>query len=254
MKILIFGGSSGIGKAVVLRAAREGHSLLICARDEKKLQSAADEANFLRSGAARCKHVDLADIKNLGNKLDEIVQDFGVPSGILLNGGGPPFSTFAELSLQTWTQYFDQMVMANVMILKNFLPLMAAPSSIVCVLSDVIRNAGPGKTLPCSLRMALLGIIKCLSFEYAEKGIRFNAISPGSVDTERAATLLKKSADLQGIEIKEFRHRFTSALPMKRMGTPEEIAEIAYFLLSENSSYVNGTNVICDGGTTVMPV
>lgn len=254
MKILVLGGSSGIGKAVALRAARESHDVMVCGRDSDKLRKTGDDISALGQGSVKTASFDLSDLENLGARLDEIHRDFGVPSGILLNGGGPLFGSFDEITLEQWQQYSNQLILANVMVLKKFLPLMAQNSSVVAVLSDVIRNAGAGKVLPCSLRMALLGIIKCLSFEYAEKRIRLNAISPASVETERASALLQKSAQAQGVDIETVHSKFISNLPMKRMGSPEEIAEAAWFLLSNNSSYITGINMLCDGGSTVMPV
>jgi 3-oxoacyl-[acyl-carrier protein] reductase len=182
------------------------------------------------------------------------MMDFGIPSRILINGGGPVFGAFEDISLDAWDLYINQVIKSNVIILKKLLPQMNNNGSIVFILSDVVRNAGPGKILPCSLRMALIGIIKCLAFEYAEKNIRINAVSPGPVETERAVSLLNKSAENNNISFNEMKNEFTKDLPMKRMGRPEEIAELVNFLFSDKSTYITGANIICDGGLTVMPV
>jgi len=253
MKAIIFGGSSGIGKAVAKRCAQECNDLLICSRNEDKLSKTVEEIRTLNTCRVSYKIVDLSDTDNLSFLLDEIVESFGIPDYVLLNGGGPPFGTFESIELETWYQYFNQIIISNIQILKKFLPLMRSKGSVVFILSDVIRNAGAGKVLPCSLRMALMGIFKCLSFEYAERSIRLNAVSPGPTQTERAVNLLNSSAEKQNISFEEMKIKFCSNLPMKRMASPEEVAEIVHFLFSEKSSYITGCNIMCDGGLTVAP-
>src|SRR3989338_3259373 len=155
MKAIIFGGSSGIGKAVAKRCAQECNDLLICSRNEDKLLKTVEEIRTLNTCRVSYKIVDLSDTDNLSFLLDEIVESFGIPDYVLLNGGGPPFGTFESIELETWYQYFNQIIISNIQILKKFLPLMRSKGSVVFILSDVIRNAGAGKVLPCSLRMAL---------------------------------------------------------------------------------------------------
>jgi len=254
MKTLIFGGSSGMGKAVALKVAEDNSDVLICSRNEEKLKKAENEIYSLTKNKINYIQLDLSDLNNLEYKLEKIMMDFGIPSRILINGGGPVFGAFEDISLDAWDLYINQVIKSNVIILKKLLPQMNNNGSIVFILSDVVRNAGPGKILPCSLRMALIGIIKCLAFEYAEKNIRINAVSPGPVETERAVSLLNKSAENNNISFNEMKNEFTKDLPMKRMGRPEEIAELVNFLFSDKSTYITGANIICDGGLTVMPV
>jgi 3-oxoacyl-[acyl-carrier protein] reductase len=254
MKGLIFGGSSGIGKAVATRISREGGNILICARNEEKLKSAADDIRETGLGNVLWKKIDLGNKVALCPAVDEILRDFGVPDAVLINGGGPPFGSFSKISFEQWEHSTFEIFLSTIRILQKIIPRMESESSVVFILSDVLRTAGAEKILPCSLRLALCGLMKCLSMEFAEHGIRFNAISPGPVETERARSLLEKAAENKNYSFEQMKQEFTATLPMKRMGRPDEIAELAYYLLSDKSGYVTGANFMCDGGLTPFPL
>lgn len=243
-----------MGKAIAAAVAKDPGQVMICSRSQEKLDSATEELNRLNQATIYSNRLDLADTAALGKKLDSIIERFGVPSKILINGGGPSFGRFEGIPLEVWRQAIDQIIMSTVIILNKFLPRMSRDASIVFILSDAVRSAGDGKVLPCSLRLALVGIMKCLSLEYAEKGIRINSVSPGPVATARAVSLLENAAKESGVTYEEMTRTFADELPMKRMGTPEEIAELVYFLFSEKSTYITGANFVCDGGLTTVPV
>ena len=251
---IVFGGSSGIGRAIADRCAQDGDDIILIARNEEKLKRASE--GVLQSGAqsARFLSTDHDDSSRVHQTLEELESLAPSPQRLILNGGGPPFGRFTEISLEEWQSSIQSTLLSHVQILHTMVPRLAKGSSVVVVLSDVVRNAAPEKVLPCSLRLALLGLIKCLALEYSGDGIRFNAISPGPTETQRAVNLLRKAATDQGISEEVARERFVSELPMGRMALPQEVAEVAHFLLSDSAGYVSGMNYICDGCLSTVPL
>jgi len=251
---IVFGGSSGIGRAIADRCAQDGDDIILIARNEEKLERAVE--GVLQSGAqsARFLSTDHDDSSRVHETLKELVSLAPSPQRLVLNGGGPPFGRFTEISLEVWQSSIQSTLLSHVQILHTMVPRLTKGSSVVAVLSDVVRNAAPEKVLPCSLRLALLGLIKCLALEYSGDDIRFNAISPGPTETLRAVNLLRKAATEQGISEEAARERFVSELPMGRMASPQEVAEVAHFLLSDSAGYVSGMNYICDGCLSVVPL
>jgi 3-oxoacyl-[acyl-carrier protein] reductase len=253
MKAIVFGGSSGMGKAIATRICRDGGEVLICSRNPHKLATAADEISMSSSGKISYKQLDLTKTEYLEQAIQEILTDYGIPDAVVLNGGGPPPGGFEKITYYQWEKSFSEHFLSFVVILNQLIPHFQPQASVVFVLSDVVRNVNKNLIISSVLRLGLAGLMKCLALEYADRPIRFNAISPGSIATERAEQLMKDRAELEGKPISEVMKAFADVLPMRRLGTPEEIAEAAYYLLSKQSGYTSGTNIIIDGAHNSFP-
>jgi NAD(P)-dependent dehydrogenase (short-subunit alcohol dehydrogenase family) len=246
----VFGASSGIGKAIAERCARDGDALILIARNPGKLADAARDVERAGARGVQCVATDLSNPQRVQDTLSELASLAPSPTRVLLNGGGPPFGRFTEITLDQWRRATQEALLSNVQILQSIVPRLTRGASVVAILSDVVHNAGPEKTLPCSLRLALLGTLKCLALQFAADGIRFNTVSPGPTDTNRARGLIDRRADDQGISRAEAYQQFADTLPMKRLASPEDVAAVAHFLLSHASANVSGANYSCDGGLT----
>jgi 3-oxoacyl-[acyl-carrier protein] reductase len=253
MKALIFGGSSGIGKAIASRICRGGGEVFICSRNSQKLATTVTEINDFSQGKAYYKPLDLSDSINLEQAIQDILKIYGTPDSIVLNGGGPPPGNFEKITYNQWEKSVFENFLSYIMILKLLIPSLQPHASVIFILSDVGRNVNKNLVLSSSLRLGLVGLMKCLAIEYANKPIRFNAISLGPIATQRTEQLMKERAENEGKSIDEITRDFTDKLPMQRMGYPEEIAEAAYHLLSKQSSYTSGTNLIIDGAQNTFP-
>ena len=251
---VIFGGSSGIGKAIAMLCARDGDSVVVVSRNRSKLSQAARDISRAGAESVTTFRTDLNDRNKVRATLREIGRACPPPMRLVLNGGGPPFGLFSEISIDQWQASFQSVLLSQIQILHWAVPNLRPGSSVVAILSDAVRSAGPDKVLPCSLRLALLGVLKCLALQYSAQGIRFNAVSPGPTETERAMALIGKAAGRKkrsfNVEMREFR----KGLPMKRMAKPEEIAAVAHFLLLDSAGYVSGMNYVCDGCLTTAPL
>lgn len=161
---------------------------------------------------------------------------------------------FMEIALGQWKSSIQSVLLSQVQILQSVVPRMTRGGSVVAILSDAVRNAGPEKVLACSLRLGVLGMIKCMALQFAGEGIRFNAVSPGPTETERALEVQGRLAAQRKKRLKDGLRDYCRKLPMKRMAKPEEIAAVVHFLLSDEAAYVTGMNYVCDGGLTTAPM
>jgi 3-oxoacyl-[acyl-carrier protein] reductase len=251
---VVFGGSSGIGLAIAARCARDGDALVLVARDPGKLAHAAEEVRQAGASGVQVLATDFGDSQRLGEALETLAALAPAPDRLVLNGPGPKFGRFTELTIDDWSDGVRSVLLAHVQILQALLPRLRRGSAVVAVLSDVVRNAGAEKVLPCALRLALLGVVKCVALQYAGTGIRVNAVSPGPTATARATSLLGRAAAAAGRTVDEERDRLARTLPMGRLAEPEEIAAVAHFLLSDDAGYVSGMNYVCDGCLTTVPL
>jgi len=252
MKALIFGGSNGMGKAIAVKICQEGGNVCICSRNADKLKLAEKELASYAGCSVHSQVLDLTDRMSIQNGLSAVLKSFGVPDAVVLNGGGPPPGRFSAISLEQWEKSVFDLFLSNIIILQTLLAQVKDGASFVFILSDVVRSGNPNLVISASLRSGLLGLMKSLAKEYATRQIRFNAISPGPIATERAQQLFKDRADEEGIAVELVKKEFLDTLPMYRMGTPEEIAELAYYLLSGKSGFTSGANIVVDGANNPM--
>ncbi len=247
---VVFGGSSGIGFAIAERCAAESDNIVILSRDESKLDSATKKLRETGANEVFSISCDLGDHSSLNSALTEYKKRGRKIDRLILNGGGPPYGNFSEISFDEWLNSIQSVVLSQIIILKELIPEMSSNSSVVFILSDAVSITAENKVLPSSLRNCLLSIMKSLALENSNYGVRFNSISPGPTETERATALLSNLAEKKGEPYSQIKFEFEEGLPMGRMASPSEIAEAAYFLLSENSSHISGVNLHVDGSLT----
>jgi 3-oxoacyl-[acyl-carrier protein] reductase len=252
MKYLIIGGSSGIGKAVAKHVLNGSHEVIIGGRKKNKLVLATNEMNKI--GKSSFIQLDLSNIKSVNNAINEYIKKHKSIDGLVLNGPLPLLKPFETCNFSDWQKATNEIILSSVLIIKKLLPLFKRGCSIVFILSDTSRAAGVGKSISVSLRLGLSGLMKSLAIEYAKKGIRFNAVSPGPTNTERAKTLFKKGAKNNNKSLDIFKKEFTKNLPSKRLAEVDEVAELVYFLLCSSSISLTGANIPCDGALTSIPL
>ncbi len=252
MKYLILGGSSGIGKTVAKHVLKRSNEVIIGGRSENKLKIATEELS--KFGKSSFLQLDLGNIESVKNAVDNYIKIHKSIDGLLINGPLPTLKPFASCKFDDWQKATNEIILSSVIIIKKLLPLLNKGSSVVFILSDTSKAAGSGKSISVSLRLGLSGLMKSLAIEYAEKGIRFNAVSPGPTNTDRAKALFKKNAEKKNLAFDEFKKEFIENLPSKRLVEVDEIGELVCFLLCNNSISLTGANVSCDGGLTSIPL
>ncbi len=220
---LVTGGSSGIGKAIAQRFIREGAKVIVF-----DIEKPDYDAEFHQVDIRKEEQIEKAFRKI--NHLD-----------ILVNNAGIYFQAYVE---ETDKGQLDKVIDVNLkgtyLVCKHALPLIKKSKGNIINISSALGIVPELKSPAyCSTKAAVIMLTKCMAQEYASKGIRVNAILPGPIDTP----LLRNSVSSQK-EIDEI----AELIPMKRIGKPEEVANIAVFLVSDEASYVTGGLYSVDGG------
>ncbi len=247
---LVTGASRGLGYATALGLAREGCRVAINSRDEKRVKAAAEaiakETGAQVSGIAG----DVTDANIPGRLIEETVQAFGGLDILVCNAGGPPAGTFESFDEATWQKAIDLSFMSHVRLIKSALPHLkqSKAASVLTVTSYSVKQPIPNLVLSNSIRAATVGLTKTLALELGAAGIRFNSILPAWTDTERVIELMTARSKQNGTTIQEEIAKQSKDSSLGRMGSPEEFANAAVFLVSPAASYITGVMLAVDGG------
>ncbi|GGM29025.1 oxidoreductase [Pseudomonas asuensis] len=235
-KVLITGGTRGIGLAGARRIVAEKGTVLLTGRS----RSHADSAAQLFPSASRVLLNDAADPAAVED-LALAVAQWGKLDGLWLNAGYAEVGPLQEITAES----FDKMMAANVrgplLQLGKLSPLLNPGASVVVTSSSSAYEQTSSTSLYAATKGALISMARCWAAAFAEQGIRVNVLVPGPIET--------RFRDFMSEDIKQaFEHSVVEAVPLARVGAAEEAAAVALFLLSSDSSYVTGSQYAVDGG------
>lgn len=244
--VLVTGGSAGLGRAAAHGLVAEGAKVVLCARNEGPLSEAAAA---LRSAGGEVEAVpaDVRQPADLERLVGTALGRFGRIDGVVNNAGASMAKPLADSTDEEWVDDLAVKVLAAVRLTRLALPsLQASGGSVVNVLA-VSAKAPVAASSPSSVsRAAGLGLTKTLSKELASAGVRVNAILVGFI---RSAQWVRLAANT-GRTVEQVYDDLATrmAIPMGRVGTAEELADAACFLLSSRASYITGSALHVDGG------
>jgi len=247
---IVAASSQGLGKAVALGLAREGAILALCARTESTLSAAAAEIQRETGAGVMAHTVDVTNYEHVRSFVAEVVKEYGRIDICVANAGGPPSKTFAETTIADWQAASDLNLMSTVYLAKETLPVMQQRrwGRFIAITSVTVKQPVEGLILSNAVRSGVNGLIKTLSNEYGPYNVLVNNVCPGYTATARLVSLTHKLAGTQGVTPRDIEERWAGQTPLRRIGQPEEFANLVVFLASERASYITGVSIAVDGG------
>lgn len=251
-KIAVVAASSkGLGKATAQTLAREGALVTVNGREAATLKATADEIRP-ETGADVIEIVgDMTNPADIDRLISETVEKRGGLDILVCNAGGPPSGTFSSFPEdQPWLDAVNLNLMSTLRLMRAAIPHLEARGggSITNIVSTSVKQPIGHLILSNTARTAVIGLAKSVSLEYAEKNIRVNNVCPGSTLTDRITSLAKTRAEKSGRSQEEILAEDAAAIPMGRLGTPQEFANVVVFMASPAAAYVTGTTLQVDGG------
>jgi NAD(P)-dependent dehydrogenase (short-subunit alcohol dehydrogenase family) len=250
---LITGASRGIGRGIAEAYAAEGANLVLNARDPARLDQTAAEMRAAHDVKITPYACDITDRDGIETLVAEVEND--APIDILVNNAGiHKAAAFTDFTFED----FSRVVETNVygvfhvtqFVLRAMIPRRAG--RIVNIASTAGKWGSRNQSAYNVSKHAVVGMTRCLGLEMAAHDIRVNAICPWIVETDLADTFMTEHSAVVGIPEAEFAEMIKNMAPIKRWVLPEEIAALAVFLGSDESSYVNGQSWTVDGGYTMI--
>ena len=236
---IITGGARGIGKQIALTFAKEGYNIAINYRTEnedlKNTKKEIEENNvkcFTFQG-------DVTNFKDCEQFVKQIVQEFGNIDVLVNNAGITRDTLLMRMKEEDFKQVIDTNLIGTFNVTKNVISyMMKARSGRIINISSVVGISGnAGQTNYSASKAGIIGFTKSLAKEVASRNITVNAVAPGFIETQMT--------DVLKDDIKE---EIAKKIPLKRMGTPQDVANVVKFLASNDSSYITGQVINIDGG------
>lgn len=242
----ITGGGTGIGRACALLFAGEGAKVTIAARRKDKLEAVARDIEGA-GGQALSAECDVTDKKSVERALGATVERFGRLDVVVNNAGVVHVGAADETSDEAWDHTISSNLTGTFYVSRAALPALrrAGGGSIVNVGSYLGLVALKQRAAYCASKGGVTLLTKAMALDHAHEKIRVNCICPAIVETEMSKASIARAADPAA-----YRNSRESQIPLGRMGQPEDIAQLALFLASDESSWITGTAFPIDGGLT----
>jgi len=237
--ILITGGSRGIGKAIAVAMAKQGADIAL--NDFGQSEELSKVKKELEKLDIRCEtyNCDVSDFTATKTMVDSVLKDFGRVDVLVNNAGIELHNSLMRMSEES----FDKVIAVNLkgcwnMIKHLFLHFSKQRSGTIINIASVCGVSGwPGQTNYSASKGGLIALTQSTAKELAQRGVTCNAIAPGLIDTFM-------TEKLNG----EVREQFVAKIPLKRAGTPDDVAHVAVFLAGDGASYITGEVIRVDGG------
>lgn len=236
---IVTGGSSGIGRAVAERFAKEGARVLIVGRKEDALRETAATSDKISYVVG-----DITKTETIERIMQAVEERFNGQLDILVNNAGwCPVQPITEITIEDYDRAFSLDVRALVELTVHALPKIRAAKGCILNLSSVgATHRAPNLSMYVGAKAAVENFTRVWALELAADGVRVNAIAPGAIRTN-----IWNATDLSPEDAKKHEEGIAAGIPFGRFGAPEEVANVAAFLVSDEASYVSGAVYAVDG-------
>jgi len=237
---VITGGSSGIGLATAQRFAIEGAHVFITGRRQSELDEAVKRIGEKATGVQG----DMSNLADLDRLYATVKQQKGQIDILFANAGIGEFSPLEKISEEHFDKTFDVNVKGVLFTVQKALPLFKEGGSIILNSSTAATKAMDGTTVYSATKAAVRSFARTWTLELKSRKIRVNALSPGPIDTPGLNNFVSGLGTSEDV----IKKTIVSAIPLGRMGTPDEVARVVLFLASDDSTFVTGIELFVDGG------
>jgi NAD(P)-dependent dehydrogenase (short-subunit alcohol dehydrogenase family) len=244
---LVTGGGTGIGAAIARRLRADGYDVCVTGRRREPLDAVAAETGAFPFQADTGDKADaekaVAAAKDAFGRLDVLVCNAGIGLG----------GTVEEQSPEGWDAVLRTNLTGAFLACRAALPeLVQTRGSVVTISSDSGLRAAPASAAYCTAKAGLIMLTQCIALDYGPLGVRANCICPGWVRTPMADEEMDELAELRGTDREGAYELVASPVPLRRPGSPQEIASAVAWLVSDEAGFTTGAVVAIDGGNTVV--
>jgi NAD(P)-dependent dehydrogenase (short-subunit alcohol dehydrogenase family) len=256
---IVTGGGQGIGKAIALAFAAEGARVVVAARNLPNLEKAAAEI-AVKGGTAKAVQTDVTKEAEVERMAIETVNTFGGIDILVNNSGiGGPTCMVVDLKLEDWMEVINVDLTGSMLCCKHALKHMIPQKkgAIINIAAEGGRTGDgrsgyPMRSPYCCAKMGVIGLTETLSIEVGPHNIRVNAISPAAVRGERIINVLKGRAAVAGVPYEDLITKIVQNYSLGRMAEESEVAAVAVFLASDESSAITGQTIVSHCGSHIV--
>jgi NAD(P)-dependent dehydrogenase (short-subunit alcohol dehydrogenase family) len=245
--VLVTGGGSGIGEAICVRFAHEGAEVVVTTRDPDHLARSVERVAAVADRAPLGLRMDVTDAASVVGAVDAVVERFGRIDVLCANAGVdlPRAPAIQDVTDDEWDRVMAVNVTGTFLVTRACVPHIPDGGAVVTIGSINSFVAWPNDLPYTTSKGAVLQFTRALALDLAPRRIRANCVCPGVIDTPLTRAFIDAAPDPD-----EVVREYEMVSPLERMGTAEEVANAAVFLASDEASFITGSALIVDGGTT----
>jgi 3-oxoacyl-[acyl-carrier protein] reductase len=249
-RALITGASRGLGFATARGLAMEGVDVAINSRKAADVEKSAKILSAEFPVKILALPGDVSEMATPAQLVEQVAAAWGGLDILITNAGGPPAGSFDSFDDAAWQKAIDSTLFSHIRLIRAALPYLRLSdcASVLTITSYFVKQPSPNMVLSNSIRSATVGLTKTLALEMGSQGIRFNSILPAWIATDRTLDLDSKRAQANQTTLEEERKKKARDTAIGRIGTPEEFANAAVFLVSPAAAYITGVMLTIDGG------
>jgi NAD(P)-dependent dehydrogenase (short-subunit alcohol dehydrogenase family) len=248
--VIVTGASRGIGKATALKFLQQGAKVVLATRNKDKIS--LDQ--FRNYSNVQVFEFDITERKSIHNLVEGTVERFGKIDVLVNNAGVGAVVPFLELTDEIISEVLSINLTGVILFCQAVIPFMLREKSgkIINVASQAGKEGEAYNTIYSASKFAVIGLTQALAREYGKHQIQINAVCPGAVTTDMLSSAFDRFGEISGISASEFQENVISRIPLGRLATPEEIADVISFLASDAAKYIQGAAIPVTGGSVMF--